>query len=231
MPNAAQRGKGFGKGAGGPNAGGSQLDPATKGNAWDCISCGLGANFGWRPRCRGCDAPRRKEMAAGAPGSSSSPSSSGSSRPQSLAERQLQDIRNAQKQQRKADEAEKKRLRDELARTQAELANRSNAKPGKPTGGNGANADEEDDELDEMDATVNEFSSWTEDERQRQIERARASIAYMAAKFGEDSTEVQSIKDEISSLQRASRDAKPFKAHRGMLERRRERLRARLERD
>ncbi len=238
MPNAAQRGKGgggntvrFGKGAGGPSTGGGQLDPASKGTAWDCISCGLGTNFNWRGTCRGCGAPRKRDGAAGGQGSGASTSSSGSSRPQALAERQLADIKNAQKQQRRASEAENKRLRDELARAQAEQASRTATKPAKPTGGAAADAGDEDDELDDMDVTVNEYTAWTEDERQRQIEKARNSLAYMAGKFGEESTEVQNIKDEISSLQRASRDAKPFKAHRGMLERRRERLRAKLERD
>ncbi len=241
MPNAAHRGKGtdggtirFGKGAGASAAGGGHSDSAAgKGPAWDCSACGLRSNFGWRSRCRGCDAPRARDGAAGNLGANSSSAGAGAAaRAQTLAERQLQDIRNAQKQQRKADEAEKKRLRDELARAQAELAaGKQGAKTPRAAAGNGTEMEDEDDEGDEMDVAGNEYSTWTEEERQRQVELARAGVAYAVAKHGEESAEVQAIRDEISALQKASRDAKPFKAHRGLLERRRERIRAKLERD
>ncbi len=239
MPNAAARGKGpnanvirFGKGASGFGGGSGQGEAMGKGAAWDCSSCGTMANFSWRARCRICEAPRKRDGAGGASNSATSSSSTGASRQLSLAERQLQDIKSAQKQQRRADDAEKKRLRDELARAQAELAaGRAGTKPTKQSGGKGGDDEDEDEEFDDMEVVVNEYSAWTEDERQRQVEKARAGIAYLASKYGEDSAEVQSVKDEISSLQRASREAKPYKAHRGILERRRERLRAKLERD
>jgi hypothetical protein len=46
----------------------------------------------------------------------------------------------------------------------------------------------------------------------------------LALQYGEDSEQVQSAKDEIDELQKASRGAKPYKTHRGQLERRLERL-------
>ncbi len=239
MPNAAGRGKGagstvvrYGKGAGNAGPGDGQIDPMGSGPAWGCSACGMGANFGWRPQCRRCGAPRKRDGAAGGTSSGTSSATPSSTRTFSLAERQLQDMRNAQKQQRKADNDEKRRLRDELARAQAELAaNRASPKPQRPAAGNDADFDEEDEDMEDLEASTNEYSAWTEDERQRQVEKAKASIPYATSKFGEESAEVQTIRDAISALQKASRDAKPFKAHRGMLERRRERIRAKLERD
>ncbi len=241
MPNAAHRGKGndggtirFGKGSGAPASGGVHSESvAGKGPAWDCSACGHRANFGWRSRCRLCEAPRTRDGVVGNSGSGSSSTGAGAAaRAQTLAERQLQDIRNAQKHQRKADEAEKKRLRDELAKAQAELAaGKHHSKLSKAAAGSGPELEDDDDEGDEMEVSGNEYSSWTEEERQRQVELARAGVAYAVAKHGEESAEVQAIRDEISALQKASRDAKPFKAHRGLLERRRERIRAKLERD
>ncbi len=84
---------------------------------------------------------------------------------------------------------------------------------------------------DDMDVSTNSFSAWTEEERQKRLEVARAGLAYYVNKFGEEAEETEEVRDEISCLERASRDAKPFKTHRGLLERKRERLRAKQDKD
>ncbi len=82
-----------------------------------------------------------------------------------------------------------------------------------------------------MDTSTNSFASWTEEERQKRLDEARGGLAYIVARYGEDSEEASSTREEIASIQRASRDAKPFKAHRSLLERKRERLKEKQTRD
>ncbi len=238
MPDASARGKG-GKGGGAKGGkggvGGKDLNAGT-GKAWDCPLCFLPANYGWRLRCRGCDAYQRRPDGAGGGGpgaaiSNGAQRGQSTNRGQSLAERQLQMAKNDQRKQRRdATERENKELREELARLRAagdngKASTRQSAAADKASGG--------DDEFegDDMEISTGSFSEWTEEERQKRLEIAKSGLPYYIAKFGDDAEETEEVRDEIASLERASRDAKPFKTHRGLLERKRERLRARLDKD
>ncbi len=53
----------------------------------------------------------------------------------------------------------------------------------------------------------------------------------MESRFGTESEELTQAKAEIETIQRASREAKPFRTHRAQLERRKNRLEAQQERD
>jgi hypothetical protein len=196
--------------------------------------CFLPANYGWRLRCRGCDAFQKRPGAAGGGGAAnvgSTQGGQGANRSYSLAERQLQQAKAAQRKERKdATERENKELREELARLRAANCN-SKAGP-RPSTTDDKTTDQEDEhDGDDMDVSTNSFSAWTEEERQKRLEVARAGLAYYVNKFGEEAEETEEVRDEISCLERASRDAKPFKTHRGLLERKRERLRAKQDKD
>ncbi len=227
MPNGASRGKGSsgggGKGGKGGGGGGKGGGTAGDGPAWDCHFCGLPSNFGWRLRCRGCDAVRRGKNASGGVIPAPADASRGGQQP-TLAERQMRQMREEHRKQRRADEEEKKQLKEALSRLRTETSNCRAKGPGEEDGeGEGDGED--------VDMPANAFSSWTEEERQKKLEEARGGLAYLVGKYGEDSEEANATREEISSIQRASRDAKPFKAHRGLLERKRERLRDKQSRD
>ncbi len=224
MPNGAARGKGAGGSGGGGGNGGKGTGgegSGQDGGRWTCRICRLSDNFSWRTRCRGCEAYRVR--GEGGPLAAFNP------RGQSLAERQVQQQRQAQRQQRAASAAERK-LQAEVERLQQQLA----AKQPAPRGGRTSAGDDdgEDCEMDieEADA-VDAYATWTEDERRQQIDAARASLPYLVGKHGEASGEAASVREEIAALENASRDAKPFTTHRAMLERRRDKLRAKIKRD
>ncbi len=64
----------------------------------------------------------------------------------------------------------------------------------------------------------------TEEDKNKQIEDIRNGIPYLIRRFGENSSEVEKAKADSASLERALREAKPYKTHRAQLERRKERL-------
>ncbi len=143
---------------------------------------------------------------------------------QTFAERQLQREKDEQKllQQKKKLQEETKRLREENKKMEAELeAARAATRNG---------ADDGDSDC-EMEASEGDYSTWSEDDRQRRLELARSGLAYATEAHGESPAEANRIRVEIEGLQRASREAKPFRAHRAQLERRRDRLRRQQERD
>ncbi len=224
MPNAAAGGKGAkggnaggGKGGGGSNGaigsgGGVRVGGSTESRPgdWQCHLCGVPANRSWRSKCRNCEAYRSKDMERAI----------AAARDPSLAERQTQQ----QRQQKAKDDAERRKLRQENERLSAELAA---AKARGPSTAAEADADIDFDDLDDSDC----YASWTEEERSKRLELARGGLAYAVERHGEGSSEAVALRDEISAIQRASREAKPFKAHRDQLERRRERLRRQQERD
>ncbi len=226
MPNGASRGKGAayggGKGGKGGGSGGKGGGTINEGPQWDCHTCGLPGNFGWRLRCRGCDAVRRIKGPNSTAAAAADTNKGGQQ--QSLAERQVRQMRDEHRKQRLAAEEENKQLREALTRMRTEAAGRRNK-------GSEEDEDEGDGEEDELDSTNCPYSSWTEDERQRRLEEARGALAYFTSKYGEDSEQAANTRDEIAAVQRASRGAKPFKAHRGLLERKRERLRDKQARD
>ncbi len=226
MPNGAFRGKGQlgggggggkggGKGSGGGAAGGN-------GDRWNCRICGQTNNFGWRTRCRECEAYRVR--GEGGPLSVS--------RDTTLAERQVQQQRQAQRQEknhRRATSAAEQRLQAEVERLRNQLlsSGQSNSSGNKPEEDGEGDDGEGDISMDSAEA----YTTWTEDERKKKVEDAKASLPYIIGKFGETSKEVAEVRAEISAVEKASRDAKPFKTHRSMLERRRDKLRARIKKD
>ncbi len=231
MPNGAARGKGAGvAGGGGGKGGGCGGKGSTSAGGgggqdsgrWSCRLCNLPDNFAWRARCRRCEAYR--VQGEGGP-LATSPNPFG----QTLAERQLQQQRQSQRQQRAAGATER-RLQAEVERLQSLLAARPAAARGdKPAAD--AEADDDEDALHEPMDTAEAYATWTEDERRQQIDAARASLPYLVGKHGETSCQATGVREEIAALEKASRDAKPFKTHRAMLERRRDRLRARIKKD
>ncbi len=122
-------------------------------------------------------------------------------------------------------EAERRKARElqsEVARLQRELA----ARDTDPAG-----ADGDLDEHEDMDTADNSYDTWTEEDRQRQNEVVKGGIPYLEGRFGAESEEVEQARAEVEALQRASREAKPYRTHRGQLERRKARLDAQQERD
>ncbi len=233
-----------GGGGGGIRGGGNGVVP----KPWDCTVCGIPGNWASRWRCRECDAygPRgpppssqrgggdfRSGGKGGGRGGAAGGGTTGAAASPTFAQRQLQrqqqearEQRQQQQQQQRSAAAEKRRADDlqaEVARLQRELAARANCTD--------HSADPEDVDFDDMDTAENKFSSWTEEERQRQVEVVRGGIPYLESRFGVDSEEVEAAREEVEALLRASREAKPYRTHRGQLERRKSRLDAQQERD
>ncbi len=182
---------------------------------WACHICGSPDNRDWRKKCRRCEAYRNEDM-----------ESKLGYRPASLAERQVQMQRNSsqqQLQQKRKDEAERRKLREEVEKLRELVAAKSSQQASADCG----DGDDAGDEMDESGA----FATWSEDERAKRLELAKGGLAYAAACHGDESDQAAKFREEIAALQRASREAKPFKAHRDQLERRRERLRRQQERD
>ncbi len=226
MPNAAAgdgaaRGGKGGGGKGGGNGGKGGGGRPRQGE-WACFLCGFQHNRDFRNRCWNCEGLRNAEMAQtfGA-----------------YAQRQVQQQRQAQQQQQRASKkangqasgppssAECKDLREKVEKLQAELA----ATKALATRGSAAEGDDEDEAMEDDDGC--DFATWTEDERAKRLELARGGLAYATACHGEESQQAADLRSEIAALQKASRDAKPFKAHRNLLERRRDDLRRKQERD
>ncbi len=245
MPNV--RGRSAGGGAGGGAKGGGKGSggggPGGGGERWTCRICDLGDNFAWRTRCRGCEGYRKR--GEGGPLSvSHDPNLPPTERAQhqvsrhqqgaagggsTYAERQLQRQRDELRAQKKKSEDEVRRLREENVRlaATAEAARAASGSSAQEGGGGAVEIDIGDEEMDCAEA----YSTWTEDERREQLEVARGGLAYAIKRHGESSTEAEVVRSEIEALQRASREAKPFRAHRSQLERRRDRLRRQQDRD
>ncbi len=228
MPNvaagdgAARGGKaGGGKGGASSNGGKGGGGRPRQGD-WACFLCGFQSNRDFRGRCWSCEALRSASMeqAFGA-----------------YAQRQVQQQRQAQQQQQRSSKkgngsaggppssAECKELREKVDKLQSELA----ATKALAARGNAAEVEDEDEAMDEADGC--DFTTWTEDERAKRLELARGGLAYATACHGEESQQAVELRSEIAALQKASREAKPFKAHRNQLERRRDDLRRKQERD
>ncbi len=78
-----------------------------------------------------------------------------------------------------------------------------------------------------MDDDLNELSN---DERRRKIDEIKAGMPYLLSRFGDGSEEVERARTEMAALEKASRDAKPYRTHRALLERRKLRLERQQER-
>ncbi len=199
---------------------------------WDCNVCGTVGNWASRARCRLCGAYGPKGSGGGGgkgggKGGGGSQSRAGGQStnlgggarfgegaggaPTTLAQRQLQRQNDDLRLQRQREESKKREdaLRAANQKLQREL---SAAKAGAKT----RDADEDDDMDEDED---------TEEERQRKIEATQRAIPYLIIQYGEGSEQVAEAKTSIDNLLRAAREAKPYKTHRGQLERRLERLR------
>ncbi len=142
--------------------------------------------------------------------------------PATFAERQIQRQqadaeRRAANERKKAQElqAEVRRLQRELSAQQTRVA---------------ADGEGDDDDVD-MDLTDGDFTTWTDEARQARIDIIRGGLPYLEAKYGVDSEEVAQAKSEVETIQRASREAKPYRTHRAQLERRKNRLQGQQDRD
>ncbi len=219
MPNGGKGGKG-GKSTGGKGAQGdhaSSMGAGPRHGDWACTICGIPDNRSWRARCRICDAYRNKSMAKAL--------EAAGKQQQSLAERQLQQQRTSQQNQRRED-SEKKKLKEANAKLAAEVAALKSRQAEQPA----ADADEDED-MEEGDGDDVSFAAMSEEARARRLELAKGGLAYATERFGDGSTAAAELRQEIAKIQRASREAKPFKAHRAQLERRREKLERQQERD
>ncbi len=183
---------------------------------WVCHICRYQGNRDWRKRCRRCEALRNDDMGH----------ELGLGRTSTLAERQVHQQRTAnhqQQQQKRRDDAERKKLKEEVEKLRELVASRTSPQPNAV----GGDAEEGGEEMDEGAP----YAAWSEEERAKRLELAKGGLAYAIEAQGEDSAQAENCRREIAELQRASREAKPFKAHRAQLERRRERLRGQQERD
>ncbi len=146
-----------------------------------------------------------------------------------MAERQLQRQRDELRAQKRKSDEENKRLRDENQRLEAAAAEAALAaeRAAKRNVDGGDDVDGGDGEMDSSEG----FAAWSEEERKEQLEISRGGLAYAVKRFGEASEEAEAVRGEIEALQKASREAKPFRAHRSHLERRRDKLRRQQERD
>ncbi len=221
----AAAGKGGGGGGGGRPGGGSQPSQSSSGQQgdWPCHICGTRANRDWRERCRSCNAYRSLDMeralAAHAQRTQQQRRGGQQQQPQ---QQPLQ--RQQQQRQQERDDADRRQLRQRVESLQAELAAVKATQTARPADADDdANGDDMEDD--------SGFASWSEEERAKRLDLARGGLAYAAAAYGEDSPQASELREEISALQRASREAKPFKAHRNQLERRRDELRRKQDRD
>ncbi len=231
MPDAQLGGKGqkgksnqLGKGAGGGGGGrasvGSQASRPQRGD-WPCHICGTLANRDWRERCRSCDAYRSVDMERAF--AAHAQQQAQQQRRSMQQQQQQQQRQQQQRQQASRADDDRRQLRQQVESLQAELAT-AKAQVART-------ADAGDDDGAEDMGDGGGFSTWTEEERAKRVDLARGGLAYAVACHGEESVEAQTLREEIAALQRASREAKPFKAHRNQLERRRDELQRKQDRD
>ncbi len=237
QPQGAEHG-GNGGGGGGPNRGS---------RFWSrpCTVCGLDDNFTSRQRCRNCGAygPNGRPGGGGGGGQgvqrgginrwnagSNAGGGGGGGRqgglstattvpPPTLAQRQMRQLHENSRAQQQRTEAKKREelLAQENARLRRQLA----AQAGQPgAGGIDLGDDMEADDDQEM----------SDEERRKKIDDTRSGLAYLASKYGEESEELLEAKRDLAALERASREAKPYKTHRAQLEKRKERLTRQRER-
>ncbi len=214
-------------------------------SSWDCHICGISENAGWRARCRICDAyPKpgaRRPLGGSAKGKGGKggddarkghgkgsgaggkcgTGGKGGDSVGAYATRQLQVQRSQQAQaahrasERELADARRRNttLLEDNQRLQQELADAKRKQQGT----------EDDDEMD-----TNEYS---EEDRKTRMEKIKGSLPYLEEHFGVDSTIYQEAVDELDVHNRALREAKPYRTHRTILERKVDKLRKLQERD
>ncbi len=211
---------------------------ASKPGKWNCHDVGITDNWATRARCRICGAsgPRwtggggsnggsgghggrgfSGNSGQGSRGAGGASSAGGGARAgvsmgggvATYAEKQLQRQKEDQRLQRQREEARKREDALRLANqklTKELAAARAGQKP-----------KEEEDDMDEDEEV-------SEEDRQKRIDAIQKAMPYFVLQYGEDSVQVEGAKSEIEELQRALREAKPYKTHRGQLERKLDRL-------
>ncbi len=243
MPNnrGAQRGNGGGGGGGG---GGLDHGGNEHNGRWTCLVCGIEGNFATRYRCRNCDGYRPSNSIStgggtrggsgggtgggsnawrgsgnggGGGGSARGGGSSTTSSSLSFAERQLNRQRAEQKDQQQLAAARRQaeQLRAANLKLQQELAAAREA--------NGGVEDGADEEMEGMECEES-ADAMSEEDRQKRVETIRNGLAYLELQYGADSPELNKAKGDIETLQRASRESKPYKTHRAQLEKKKDRL-------
>ncbi len=206
---------------------------------WTCNICGMLDNWATRSRCRRCKAYGPKGSGGGGKGggqglgwkgagkgirSTGGAGTTGVARSwgvgtggdsTSFAQRQLQRQQEDQRVQRVREEARKKEeaLRAANIKLQKELT--------AATKGSQKHVDEDEGMEDDEES---------EESRQERIDATQKALPYLILQFGEGSQPVERARGEIEDLLRAAREAKPYKTHRGQLERRLDRLRKQQER-
>ncbi len=232
-----------------PSFGGNGQSPLSA--RWDCHACGIEANFASRNRCRACGIHRPSAIGNGGRAGNGGGSGGGSGggigpvnrwrngvgggggggsrqgvgttaaagATTTLAQRQVQ--AQAQHDQNVHRQLADARRREENLRAENRRLQRENAAvPAREKANGGEDEDMEDDEAHEL----------AEDERKKRIEETRNGIPYLVSRYGEASDEVARARSDLASLERASREAKPYKTHRAQLERRKSRLEKQHER-
>ncbi len=220
-----QKGKGSTKGGGGGGNGGKggglSASSRTQPGDWACLLCGVQANRDWRERCRNCEAYRNVQMETVF--NEHAKKQMQQQRRNTQTQQQQRQRQQQQQAQANKDDDDRRRLRQQVERLRAELAaSRMHHMQ--------VDEDEGDEDEEDVDESTR-YSAWSEEERSKRIDLARGGLAYAVAAHGEDSDQAQRLRDEISAIQKASREAKPFKAHRNQLERRKEDLQRKQDRD
>ncbi len=221
-------------GGGGGADGGSSGEKRASFTDWDCHICGLSQNYGWRPRCRNCGAYPKADArrpilgkgkgkgkgGAGGKGTSSSDDTLGT-----FATRQLQAARAAQSGSKELADAKKKsdNLQAEVRRLQKEVQDAKLAALQRNRTTSVWNEDGE--------CEAEGPEDFTEEERRTRVERIKNSLPYLEDSFGVESSQFLAAQAELDSHQRALREAKPYKTHRAILERRLEKLRRLQQKD
>ncbi len=234
-------------------------DMAPKGKSlpsWDCAICGISDNWGTKARCRVCDAyppeaHRRlvKASCKGGKGGGGGSSAKGEHKGKGPANainanvnnngskygnygtyafRQMQKARDDEKfnQARSAFSSSLQRYQD--AQRRADNLAEQNKKLLRELSEVKTSRTQIKEEWDEAEEGPEEMS---EEDRKSRIEKVRASLPYLEEQFGIESEVHQGAIEELEMHQRALREAKPYKTHRTILERRVEKLRRLQDRD
>ncbi len=217
---------------------------------WDCHVCGISDNQGWRARCRICDAYPKPEArrllgggakgkggkggvgegkgqgkSKGTEGKSGGSSGKGGDALGAYATRQLQQQRAQsaraahRSSERELADARRRNssLQDDIQRLQQELADARKKKPAAMDDG------------DDMDMHAPE--DYSEENRKERMDKIRGSLPYLEEQFGTDSALYQEAAEELDAHQKALREAKPYRTHRTILERKVDKLRKAREKD
>ncbi len=222
--------------------------------SWNCAICGITDNWGSKARCRVCEAyppeehrrlvkanykggkggggggNAKGEQKGKGPGSTINFYNSGNKYGNfgTFAYRQMQKVREDEKfnQARTAFNSSLQRYQD--AQRRADNLVEQNKKLLRELSEAKASSTKTKEDWDDMEEGPEEMS---EEDRKARIDKVRAGLPYLEEQFGIDSEVHQGALEELEMHQRALREAKPYKTHRTILERRVEKLRRLQDRD